>query len=412
MPTPSCACATTWLPADPTARASGWIRRAASGSRTGAWRSSIRRRAARSRWSSDGGRLAVTFNGEIYNFRHLRAALEAAGRRFRTASDTEVVLHLYDRHGRDMVEHLRGMFALAIWDRDRRGLLLARDGFGIKPLYYSDTGGTLRFASQVKALLAGGGVDTTPSPAGRAGFFVWGSVPEPWTFFDAIRCVPAGSTMWVDGHGVRPPAPWFDVHAELAHAAETPADRTREALRDAVRDTVRHHLVADVPVGAFLSAGLDSGTLVAHAAELAGPASGRAAVGDDGLRRLRGHAVRRGGGSGAGGGAVRHGASDGTARAPGLSGRLRGRPRGHGPAVHRRGEHLPAQPGGGADGVEGRPVGRGRRRVVRRLRQLLHRAARRRPPVAVLPPAPLRARRPAAVPRRWRGRWDRRSMHR
>ena len=221
-----------------------------------------------------GGRLAITFNGEIYNFRHLRAALEAAGRRFRTASDTEVVLHLYDRHGSDMVEHLRGMFALAIWDGDRRGLLLARDGFGIKPLYYSDAGGTLRFASQVKALLAGGGVDTAPSSAGRAGFFVWGSVPEPWTFFERIRCLPAGSTMWVDGHGVRPPARWFDVHAELARAAETPADLTREELREAVRDTVRHHLVADVPVGAFLSAGLDSGTLVAHAAELAGPASG------------------------------------------------------------------------------------------------------------------------------------------
>ena len=216
----------------------------------------------------DDGRCVIAFNGEIYNFRQLRRALEAAGRRFRTESDTEVVLQLYDRDGPAMVERLRGMFALAIWDAPRRGLLLARDGFGIKPLYYADTGGTLRFASQVKALLAGGGVDTAPSPAGRAGFFVWGCVPEPWTLFEHIRCLPAGSTMWVDKGGPRPPACYFDVGAELARAAEAPRACTHEQLRAAVVDTVRHHLVADVPVGAFLSAGLDSATVVAHAAEL------------------------------------------------------------------------------------------------------------------------------------------------
>ena len=239
----------------------------------------------------DGGRLVITFNGEIYNFRELRRGLEAAGRRFRTASDTEVLLHLYDRDGPGMVDGLRGMFALAIWDAARRGLFLARDGFGIKPLYYADTGGVLRFASQVKALLAGGGIDTAPSAAGRAGFFVWGYVPEPWTFFERIRCLPAGCTLWVDGRGARPPARHFDVAAELERAGGTtppggagarrvrrrePHAQTREgapasvgagALRDAVQDTVRHHLVADVPVGAFLSAGLDSATIVAHAAE-------------------------------------------------------------------------------------------------------------------------------------------------
>ena len=219
----------------------------------------------------DGTRLVVTFNGEVYNFRELRRGLEAAGRRFRTASDTEVLLHLYDRDGPGMVGRLRGMFALAIWDAARRGLFLARDGFGIKPLYYADTGGTLRFASQVKALLAGGGIDTAPSAAGRAGFFVWGYVPEPWTFFEHVRCLPAGCTLWVDGRGARPPVRHFDVAAELADAGETAGAgaSTRDALRDAVRDTVRHHLVADVPVGAFLSAGLDSATVVAHAAELA-----------------------------------------------------------------------------------------------------------------------------------------------
>ena len=215
----------------------------------------------------DGGRLVITFNGEIYNYRSLRRGLEAAGRRFRTASDTEVLLQLYDRDGPGMVDKLRGMFALAIWDAGSRGLFLARDGFGIKPLYYADTGGVLRFASQVKALLAGGGIDTAPCAAGRAGFFVWGNVPEPWTFFERIRCLPAGCTLWVDGRGARPPARHFDVAAVLADAGEAAAASAPDALRDAVRDTVRHHLVADVPVGAFLSAGLDSATIVAHAAE-------------------------------------------------------------------------------------------------------------------------------------------------
>ena len=215
-----------------------------------------------------GGRLVITFNGEIYNYRQLRASLEAAGHRFRTESDTEVVLQLYQRRGPDMVAELRGMFALGIWDAERRGLLLARDGFGIKPLYYADLQGSLRFASQVKALLAGGGIDTAPSATGRAGFFLWGSVPEPWTLFEHVHCLPAGSTMWIDSSGPRPPRCWFDIGVELAHANESAEEFTPEALRDAVHDTVRHHLVADVPVGAFLSAGLDSATLVAHASEL------------------------------------------------------------------------------------------------------------------------------------------------
>lgn len=217
----------------------------------------------------DGGRLVIVFNGEIYNYRELRAMLEADGCQFRTESDTEVVLQLYDRRRSDMVGQLRGMYALAIWDTERRGLLLARDGFGIKPLYYAVAQGSLRFASQVKALLAGGGVSSEPSAAGRAGFFVWGSVPEPWTLFKDVRCLPAGSTMWTDQGGPRSPNCWFDVGAELAEAGESPEPFTPEALRDAVRDTVRHHLVADVPVGAFLSAGLDSATILAHASGMA-----------------------------------------------------------------------------------------------------------------------------------------------
>ena len=130
---------------------------------------------------SEDGRLVVVFNGEIYNYPTLRKELEAEGVRFRTTSDTEVLLHLYARHGAEMLHRLRGMFAFAIWDDARQGLFLARDLYGIKPLYTANDGWTFRFASQVKALLAGGGVSKDPEPAGLVGFHLFGSVPEPFT---------------------------------------------------------------------------------------------------------------------------------------------------------------------------------------------------------------------------------------
>ena len=145
------------------------------------------------------GTLVVTFNGEIYNYRELRSQLEQQGCRFRSASDTEVLLHLYEREGREMVHKLRGMYAFALWDSRKQGLFLARDPFGIKPLYCADDGKTLRIASQVKALLAGGGVDTSPEPAGHVGFFLWGHVPSPYTLYRGIRGLTAGTTLWVDG---------------------------------------------------------------------------------------------------------------------------------------------------------------------------------------------------------------------
>ena len=144
--------------------------------------------------ASDDGRIVVTFNGEIYNYQALRAELEAAGARFRTTSDTEALLHLYARHGAAMVHRLRGMFAFAIWDEDRRELFLARDPYGIKPLYTANDGWTFRFASQVKALLAGSRVSRDPEPAGIAGFHLFGSVPEPFTLYRDIRALPAGHT--------------------------------------------------------------------------------------------------------------------------------------------------------------------------------------------------------------------------
>ena len=157
------------------------------------------------------GRLRVTFNGEIYNYRELRRHLEARGYRFRSQSDTEVLLHLYAEYGPRMVERLRGMYAFGIWDQARRELFLARDPFGIKPLYYADDGKCFRAASQVKALLAGGAVDTAGEPAGHVGFFLWGHVPEPFTLYRGIRALPAGSTLTIGPRGRRQATPPFDA---------------------------------------------------------------------------------------------------------------------------------------------------------------------------------------------------------
>ncbi len=214
-------------------------------------------------------RLHIVFNGEIYNYRELRAELAAAGRQFRSSSDTEVLLHLYELHGAAMVARLRGMFAFAVWDARERTLFLARDPFGIKPLYYCESGGTLRFASQVKALRAGSGVSSAPDHAGHVGFFVLGSVPEPHTLFRDIRALPAGHTLAARAGGRVSLERYFDVGEEMTRATARPgAVRDKQAvLGEALRDSVRHHMIADVPVGLFLSSGLDSSTVAALARE-------------------------------------------------------------------------------------------------------------------------------------------------
>jgi asparagine synthase (glutamine-hydrolysing) len=216
--------------------------------------------------SSADGKLVVTFNGEIYNYRELRTSLERKGRTFHSQTDTEVLLHLYAEKGEAMVDDLRGMFAFGLWDAEKGALLLARDPYGIKPLYYADDGWTFRFASQVKALLAGGKVSRNQEPAGWVGFCLFGSVPEPFTTYQEVRAVPAGSTLWVDRIGPRQAKQYFSI-AEAYWRAETEHrsanDDLQLATREMLLDSVRHHLVADVPVGAFLSSGIDSGALVA-----------------------------------------------------------------------------------------------------------------------------------------------------
>jgi asparagine synthase (glutamine-hydrolysing) len=213
------------------------------------------------------GALAIIFNGEIYNYRELRARLEAKGRTFTSHSDTEVMLALYEEMGERMLGELRGMFAIAVWDGARKRMLLARDPYGIKPLYYADDGKTLRVASQVKALIAGGMVDKRFEPAAAAGFLMRGTVPEPFTMYRAIRALPAGSYAYVDANGMGEARQYFSIAATLREGVERARPITEEEVHDAVLDSVRYHMVADVPVGAFLSAGIDSSAIVAFARE-------------------------------------------------------------------------------------------------------------------------------------------------
>ena len=221
--------------------------------------------------ASADGALTITFNGEIYNYRELRAELQAKGYEFRSGSDTEVLLQLYADCGAAMVGRLRGMFAFGLWDARQRRLLLARDPLGIKPVYWADDGWTLRFASQAKALLAGGAVSSAPDPAGIVGFHLLGSVPEPFTVWSDIHALPAGTTLTVDAAGPGAPQRYYDVAGALAARAAGPTTDPADARRQltaAVQDSVRHHLVADVPVAVFLSAGLDSGALLGTMAQL------------------------------------------------------------------------------------------------------------------------------------------------
>jgi asparagine synthase (glutamine-hydrolysing) len=198
--------------------------------------------------------------------RKLRRGLEAKGYLFRSQSDTEVLLHLYADKGEAMVHELRGMFAFALWDARKRALLLARDPYGIKPLYYADDGRALRFASQVKALFADGAISRGSDAAGWVGFYLFRTVPEPWTSRAAVRASPAGFTLWIDDRGLQEPNRYFSVAKTFSDAEHRSASVSNEELqayvRGALLDSVRQHLVADLPVGVFLSAGIDSGALL------------------------------------------------------------------------------------------------------------------------------------------------------
>jgi asparagine synthase (glutamine-hydrolysing) len=214
--------------------------------------------------ASADGRYQIVFNGEIYNYRELREDLQRSGAVFRSQSDTEVLLQLYAKKGNAMCRQLRGMYAFAIWDSHEQCLFLARDPFGIKPMYVSDDGVSFRFASQVKALLAGGAIARQPDPVGQLGFWIWGAVPEPHTWYEGIRAFPPGTTLEIHLNGRRQ-CRAFEAVADMLNP-DVADGRCERSLQGVLFDSVRHHLIADVPVGVFLSAGIDSATLTAAAA--------------------------------------------------------------------------------------------------------------------------------------------------
>jgi asparagine synthase (glutamine-hydrolysing) len=209
--------------------------------------------------ANEDGTLHIVQNGELYNYRELRRELERAGHSFRTQGDTEVLLHLYEEHGDAFAERLRGMFAIAIWDARRCRLVLARDRFGIKPLYYRELGGELAFASELRALPRGE-IDLDAVEA----FLAFNAIPAPLTIFKEVRKLPAGHLLtWQDG-AVR--LERFARPKPLPERDEDQAELVEE-LRSRLRDSVRAHLVSDVPVGVLLSGGVDSALLAALAAE-------------------------------------------------------------------------------------------------------------------------------------------------
>ena len=215
--------------------------------------------------ANEDGRIVVVQNGEIYNHAALRAELEAAGHRFRTPhSDTEVLVHLYEQHGPRFAERLRGMFAVAVWDSERRRLVLARDRFGIKPLYYRD-GADFAFASELKALRALPDLSREVDLDALEAFLAFNAIHGPRTIYREVRKLPPGHVL-VREEGAARIERYADERPALEHRDE-PWEALADELRERLRDSVRAHLVSDVPVGVLLSGGVDSSALAALAAE-------------------------------------------------------------------------------------------------------------------------------------------------
>jgi asparagine synthase (glutamine-hydrolysing) len=218
--------------------------------------------------SNESGSVQVVFNGEIYNFRELRAELIAKGHTFRGQSDSEVIPHLYDELGPAFLSRLNGMFAIALWDSQQRRLLLARDRVGIKPLFYSHHRGNLYFASEIKALLAAGGSTRALDPLGVDQLLTFEYTASPTTLFKDVSKLPPGSWLtWRDGSVHQ--GTFWSLPDPATPTLDAPVPEIAERLRHTVTQAVRRQLVSDVPLGAFLSGGIDSSILVAAMSEVA-----------------------------------------------------------------------------------------------------------------------------------------------
>lgn len=217
---------------------------------------------------NEDGTVVVVFNGEIYNFQELTRELAALGHEFRTRSDTEVIVHGWEEWGESCVNRFRGMFAFALWDRRREVLFLARDRLGVKPLYYADLGdGLIAFGSELKAILAHPAFERRVDPLAVEEYFALGYVAEPRTIYTRAKKLPPGCTLTVRrGEPVGEPSTYWDVR----FTTDSPLsfDDAVVELRERIRESVRLRMIADVPLGAFLSGGVDSSTVVANMAQL------------------------------------------------------------------------------------------------------------------------------------------------
>ena len=221
--------------------------------------------------ANEDGSIWVVFNGEIYNYRELTAELQSRGHRFATASDTEVLVHLYEEYGERCVEALRGMFAFAIWDAPRRNLLLARDRLGIKPLYYAATDHGLLFGSELKALLQSSWLSRRVDQQALVSYLRYGYVPDPLSILeDVVKLAPGHTLLIEDGRPGRPRRYWRAASFFRETARPVSDAVAADGLWSRLEDAVQSHLVSDVPVGAFLSGGLDSSTVVAIMANVSG----------------------------------------------------------------------------------------------------------------------------------------------
>ena len=217
--------------------------------------------------ANEDGSILTVLNGEIFNYIELRAELQSLGHRFHTRSDTEVIVHAYEEYGDRFLEHLTGQFALALWDIRRQRLLLARDRVGIRPLYYAKLGGRLLFASEVKAILAVAPEMATLDEKGLAQVFTfWGTVGQR-TVFKGIRSLPAGHMLIVEKGFERTERYWDWTFPQGRGRSDLTLDEAAEALEALLTDAIRQQLRSDVPVGAYLSGGVDSSGIAALARE-------------------------------------------------------------------------------------------------------------------------------------------------
>jgi asparagine synthase (glutamine-hydrolysing) len=205
----------------------------------------------------------IVYNGELYNYQELRKELEARGHRYRTHSDTETIVHLYEEHGRACVQRLRGMYAFAIWDRRKRRLFIARDRLGIKPLYYRFDGKTLLFGSEIKAILAHAGVTPEFNRSTLAEYLAFGYIPERETMYADIKKLLPGHTMEIAEGGEPEISQYWDLQVQADDDVVRPRQYYVDRYRELLEGCVSSHLMSDVPLGVFLSGGLDSSAVAA-----------------------------------------------------------------------------------------------------------------------------------------------------